>query len=70
MKIIGLAKKIITGQTFGTDERNKNSSVNYAITWCHGAPGIGLSRIRANCNFEKKKYVVDSKAAIDTCSTI
>jgi len=55
---------------FRTDERNPNTNVTYAVTWCHGAPGIGLSRIRANCILKEEKYLVDSKAAIDTSSKI
>jgi lantibiotic biosynthesis protein len=26
---------------------DQHSSLNYGIAWCHGAPGIGLSRLRA-----------------------
>ncbi|MGD9533405.1 MAG: lanthionine synthetase LanC family protein [Candidatus Nitrosocosmicus sp.] len=38
----------------------------YATAWCHGAPGIGLSRIRAFHLLKDPKYLLDSNAAINT----
>lgn len=38
----------------------------FATAWCHGAPGIGLSRLRAYDVLRKEEYLKDSKAAIRT----
>ena len=38
----------------------------YAITWCHGAPGIGLSRLRAYQIFHEDIYRSESEAALRT----
>jgi lantibiotic modifying enzyme len=49
----------------GRDHRNK-SVFTYAISWCHGAPGIGLSRIRAYDIMKDPKYLLDSQASLKT----
>jgi len=53
---------------FRSDAKNpRNKSVFiYAIAWCHGAPGIGLSRIRAYDIIKDSKYLLDSQAALKT----
>jgi lantibiotic biosynthesis protein len=45
------------------DHRNK-SVFTYAIAWCHGAPGIGLSRIRAYDMIKDPQYLMDSHASL------
>ncbi len=49
----------------GRDQRNKSEST-YAIAWCHGAPGIGLSRIRAYDVIKDTKYLLDSEFSLRT----
>jgi lantibiotic biosynthesis protein len=49
----------------GKDQRNK-SVFTYALSWCHGAPGIGLSRIRAYDIIKDPKYLMDSQASLKT----
>ena len=39
---------------------------NYAMAWCHGAPGICLSRIRAYEILHDEKYLKDCQAALST----
>jgi type 2 lantibiotic biosynthesis protein LanM len=43
-----------------------NSEFTYAIAWCHGAPGIGLSRLRAYDLLKSEQYLQDSQSAINT----
>ena len=38
----------------------------YDTAWCHGAPGIGLSRLRAYQITQKQKYRLSAEAAIAT----
>jgi lantibiotic biosynthesis protein len=40
----------------------------YAMAWCHGAPGICLSRIRAYQILQDRKYLKDCQAALSTVS--
>ena len=47
------------------DQRNK-SLYTYALAWCHGAPGIGLSRIRAYDIIKDPQYLMDSQASLKT----
>jgi lantibiotic modifying enzyme len=47
------------------DHQNK-SAFTYAISWCHGAPGIGLSRMRAYEITKDPKYLLDSQASLKT----
>lgn len=39
---------------------------SYAMAWCHGAPGIALSRLRAFEVLNKSIYLKDARAAINT----
>jgi lantibiotic biosynthesis protein len=57
---------------FRSDAKNpQNKSVfTYAIAWCHGAPGIGLSRIRAYDIIKDSKYLLDSQAALKTSAEV
>jgi type 2 lantibiotic biosynthesis protein LanM len=41
-------------------------ALNYAIAWCHGAPGIGLSRVRAYEILKSEELKREAEAAIRT----
>jgi type 2 lantibiotic biosynthesis protein LanM len=43
----------------GNRKKDTQDNLDYAITWCHGAPGIGLSRLRAYQILKDKKYLKD-----------
>lgn len=45
---------------------NDDNNFTYSTAWCHGAPGIGLSRLRAYDILKKDQYRIDSEAAIRT----
>ncbi|MGB9168751.1 MAG: lanthionine synthetase LanC family protein [Nitrososphaeraceae archaeon] len=49
-----------------TDEKKnkKNEKIKYGKAWCHGAPGIGLSRLYAYTLLRKEEYLSDLKAAL------
>ncbi|MGD9672113.1 MAG: lanthionine synthetase LanC family protein [Candidatus Nitrosocosmicus sp.] len=40
--------------------------IPYSNAWCHGAPGIGLSRLRGYQILKKKKYLDDSNNSLKT----
>jgi lantibiotic biosynthesis protein len=42
------------------------ASFSYAKAWCHGAPGIGISRLRAFQILKDDKYLKDCQAALRT----
>jgi lantibiotic modifying enzyme len=46
--------------------RKNHSELFYANAWCHGAPGICLSRLRAYQILRDEKYLRDCQAAIYT----
>jgi lantibiotic modifying enzyme len=43
---------------------------NYAVAWCHGAPGIGLSRLRAYEILGTENLKLDAEAAIRTTTRV
>jgi type 2 lantibiotic biosynthesis protein LanM len=43
---------------------------NYAVAWCHGAPGIGLSRLRAYEILGTEDLKLDAEAAIRTTTRV
>lgn len=43
-----------------------NQEPGYSITWCHGAPGIGLSRLRAYELTRDESYRAEAEVAIRT----
>lgn len=45
---------------------NNNNNFVYSTTWCHGAPGIGPSRLRAYQILKDKKYLKDYRLAQKT----
>jgi hypothetical protein len=48
--------------------RLNKQQLSYANTWCHGAPGIGLSRIRAYDILKNEQYKSDAAIALRTAS--
>lgn len=42
----------------------KNKKIKYARAWCHGAPGIGLSRLFAYTLLRKDEYLSNLNAAL------
>jgi lantibiotic biosynthesis protein len=44
----------------------RSSKPVYEVAWCHGAPGIGLSRLRAYQLIGNEKYRLSAEAAIGT----
>ncbi|HEX8905516.1 MAG TPA: lanthionine synthetase LanC family protein, partial [Longimicrobiaceae bacterium] len=53
-----LRKRLMSGETMPPQ------APRYMSAWCHGAPGIGLSRLRAWQALGEPKYLEDAKAAI------
>jgi lantibiotic modifying enzyme len=49
-----------------TRKKDTHDSLAYATAWCHGAPGIGLSRLRAYQILKDEKYLKDYKLAQKT----
>jgi lantibiotic modifying enzyme len=45
---------------------NANPALGYSTAWCHGAPGIGLSRLRAYEISGKEEYRQEAEAALRT----
>jgi lantibiotic biosynthesis protein len=64
--------KISKNEVQKNEDKNASNSLNrrYAIAWCHGAPGIGFSRLRAYRLLKDQKYVNDSVAAIRTSTKV
>ena len=50
--------------------KKNTDELTYSSAWCHGAPGIGLSRIRAYDLLKDDKYLKDSNLSINTCIKI
>jgi hypothetical protein len=44
----------------------RNGPLDYSTFWCHGAPGIGLTRIRAYEILRDEKYKVEASIALNT----
>jgi len=45
-------------------------AANFAVAWCHGAPGIGLSRVRGYEILKDEELKHDAEAAIRTTTRI
>lgn len=43
-----------------------DAPLNYGVAWCHGAPGIGLSRVRAYSILGQATYRTEAEAALRT----
>lgn len=58
----------VNSERYDTDFRNQEFDVFYEsqdmAAWCHGAPGIGLSRLRAYELTKKPMYLVDLQRAM------
>jgi type 2 lantibiotic biosynthesis protein LanM len=58
---------------FRVDNKNDDGNFQgfaYSAGWCHGAPGIGLSRLRAYQILNDEKYTQDVHAALRTAERI
>lgn len=53
-------------RNFGAVSADSNETLKYMIAWCHGAPGIGLSRLRAYELVEEETYRKEAEAALRT----
>ena len=52
---------------YSNNEKNgENNNFEHAMAWCHGAPGIGLSRLRAFQVLQDKHYLKDAEFALET----
>ena len=51
---------------FRSFAQQPNSEPSYACGWCHGAPGIGLARLRAYEITKNESYRKDAEIAIQT----
>jgi class II lanthipeptide synthase len=71
-KFLGAAQQAFQYENnwFSSKYSSKSSTIKYAKSWCHGAPGIGLSRLRAYKILKEKKYLEDSYAALKTAIKI
>ena len=47
-------------------ETNNGAAQNFMVGWCHGAPGIALTRLRALKHFDSARIRNDIAAALDT----
>lgn len=50
----------------GGENARREKDQKFAVAWCHGAPGIGLSRLRAYQILKDEKYLKDIHAALNT----
>ena len=55
-------------RTFGSTTPAGEASLNYSLAWCHGAPGIGLSRLRAYELSGDELYRTEAESALRTTS--
>lgn len=53
-------------RTINTLPKKGSPNLRYTIAWCYGAPGIGLSRLRAYQLLHDEKYLDNCKASIRT----
>jgi lantibiotic biosynthesis protein len=52
------------------DQIFDSKRLSYSTAWCHGAPGIGLSRLYAYSILKYDRYLNDSQAALGTVSQL
>src|SRR5262249_35833084 len=43
---------------------------SYSVAWCHGAPGIGLSRLRAYSILEDQSCLAEAEIAVTTTTQL
>ena len=48
----------------------KTNEMSYSSAWCHGAPGIGISRLMAYQITNDKRHIQDFNAALYTTKNI
>jgi lantibiotic modifying enzyme len=58
-------------RTFSNSTNTNNNdyedqTFTYAVSWCHGAPGIAISRLRAYQILREEKYLQDCQVALYT----
>jgi type 2 lantibiotic biosynthesis protein LanM len=53
-------------RNFGTVSQGSKETLTYMVAWCHGAPGIGLSRLRAYELLKEEVYLKEAEAALRT----
>lgn len=53
-------------RNFAQSTLSANEGPTYNVAWCHGAPGIGLSRVRANEISGEEIYRNEAETAIQT----
>lgn len=53
--------RVIKNSEVGKADYRKDASFN--IRWCHGAPGIGLSRLRMAAHFDREEMLRDAENA-------
>jgi type 2 lantibiotic biosynthesis protein LanM len=53
-------------RSFSTSTAGSEGTPTYMVAWCHGAPGIGLSRLRAYQLLGKEAYRHEAEAALQT----
>ena len=72
MKTIGSIKKIIIGQILEhlTVNSSEYKEFNYTSAWCHGAPGIGFSRLRAYQVFKDENCLADAAASLNSSTNL
>ncbi|MDH3677613.1 MAG: hypothetical protein OEQ12_04845 [Nitrosopumilus sp.] len=49
-----------------TERNEENNNFEQAMAWCHGAPGIGLSRLRAFQALQEKDNFKDAEFALES----
>lgn len=54
----------------GSKEWKKHGFLNFMTSWCHGAPGIALSRIHAHRRLNKGSCLADALIAVNTTARI
>ena len=69
MRTTGLMSEHDNWPDFRSAGQQQHDTINnqqfaYATAWCHGAPGIGLSRLRAYDILKEEKYLRDCYAAL------
>lgn len=54
----------------GNNEWKKDGFLNFMTSWCHGAPGIALSRLRAYALTGDPVCAVEASTALETTATV
>ena len=54
----------------GSENQERPTSRPHGVSWCHGAPGIAVSRVEAWQNTRKREYLSEARVAAQTTSRI